>query len=66
MAKIKMKTKQAFAKRFKETASGELKRKHAYRSHLAHKKSTKQKRHLRKDTLLDISDKRRSRQLLQK
>lgn len=66
MAKIKMKTKHSFAKRFIETESGQLKRKHAYRSHLAHKKSTKQKRHLRKDGLLDITDMRRSKQLLQK
>lgn len=45
--KIKMKTKKAFAKRVMVSGSGKLKRKQAYRSHLAHHKSTKQKRQLR-------------------
>ncbi|MCQ3914773.1 MAG: 50S ribosomal protein L35 [Mycoplasmoidaceae bacterium] len=55
MGKIKAKTKRAVAKRLKRTASGKLKRKHAYRSHLAHNKTTKQKRHLRKDTTLNAT-----------
>jgi len=55
MAKIKAKTKRAVAKRLKVTANGKLKRKHAYRSHLAHNKSTKQKRQLRKDTTLNAT-----------
>jgi len=49
MAKIKAKTKRAVAKRVKVTGSGKLMRKHAYRSHLAHNKTTKQKRQLKKD-----------------
>lgn len=53
MAKIKAKTKRAVAKRLKRTGSGKLKRKHAFRSHLAHNKTQKQKRHLRKDTTLN-------------
>ena len=53
MAKIKHKTKRAVAKRLKKTYSGKLKRKHAFRSHLAHNKTTKQKRHLRKDGFLN-------------
>lgn len=53
MAKIKLKTKQAVAKRLIYSAKGKLKRKHAYRSHLAHNKTQKQKRHLRKDTFLN-------------
>ncbi len=55
MAKIKAKTKRAVAKRLSRTASGKLKRKHAYRSHLAHNKTTKQKRHLRKDATLNAT-----------
>lgn len=55
MAKIKHKTKKAFAKRVKVTASGKVVRKHSNRSHLAHNKSTKQKRHLRKDAVMQPS-----------
>ncbi|WP_321290333.1 50S ribosomal protein L35 [uncultured Sunxiuqinia sp.] len=42
----KMKTKSSAKKRFKLTGSGKLKRKHAYKSHILTKKSTKQKRNL--------------------
>ena len=55
MAKIKHKTKRAFAKRVKVTGTGKIVRKHSNRSHLAHNKSTKQKRHLRKDTVFNKS-----------
>lgn len=55
MAKVKAKTKRAVAKRMKVTATGKIKRKHAYRSHLAHNKTQKQKRHLRKDTTLNAT-----------
>ncbi len=57
--KIKHKTKRSAAKRFHKTKSGELKRKHAYRSHLAQGRTTKAKRHLRKDAILTSSDKKR-------
>ena len=55
MGKIKHKTKRAFAKRVKVTGTGKIVRKHAHRSHLAHNKSTKQKRHLKKDTVMNES-----------
>ncbi|MCQ2747936.1 MAG: 50S ribosomal protein L35 [Mycoplasmoidaceae bacterium] len=55
MAKIKAKTKRAVAKRLSRTASGKLKRKHAFRSHLAHNKTQKQKRQLRKDATLNAT-----------
>ena len=55
MAKIKHKTKRAFAKRVKVTGSGKIVRKHAMRSHLAHNKTTKQKRHLKKDAVMNKS-----------
>lgn len=62
--KVKQKTKKAVSKRMKVTNSGEIKRKHAYRSHLAHNKTTKQKRHSRKDTLVSAADKKRYDQLI--
>lgn len=55
MAKIKMKTKKAVAKRLSQQASGKIKRKHAFRSHLAHNKTHKQKRCLRKDAILNAT-----------
>ncbi|HKJ42581.1 MAG TPA: 50S ribosomal protein L35 [Sunxiuqinia sp.] len=42
----KMKTNSGAKKRFKLTGSGKLKRKHAYKSHILTKKSTKRKRNL--------------------
>ncbi len=42
----KMKTNSGAKKRFKLTGSGKLKRKHAFKSHILTKKSTKQKRNL--------------------
>ncbi len=53
MAKQKMKTKRAAAKRFKVTGSGKLKRNKANKSHILTKKTTKRKRNLRKSTLVD-------------
>lgn len=60
----KMKTKSSAVKRFKRTKSGQLKRKQAYRSHLAQGRSTKAKRHLRKDTLVHASDIKRYDQIV--
>ena len=60
----KMKTKKALAKRVKRTGSGKLKRGCAYVSHLAPRKSTKQKRHLRKARLVSKSDYKRLKFLL--
>ena len=42
----KMKTKSGAKKRFQLTGSGKVKRKHAYKSHILTKKTTKQKRNL--------------------
>ena len=55
----KMKTKRALAKRVKRTGSGNLKRSHAYISHLAPHKTHKQKRHLRKSAIVSKSDYKR-------
>ena len=46
-------------KRLKKTASGKLKRGHAYVSHLSHNKTHKQKKHLAKSTLVHPSDYKR-------
>ena len=53
MAKLKLNTKRAAAKRFKVTGTGKLVRNKAYNSHILTKKTTKRKRGLRKDTVLD-------------
>jgi ribosomal protein L35 len=43
-----MKTRRSAAKTFKLTATGKVKRRKAFRSHILTSKSTKRKRHLRK------------------
>ncbi|ASV68758.1 50S ribosomal protein L35 [Cytobacillus sp. FSL W7-1323] len=60
----KMKTHRGSAKRFKRTGSGKLKRSHAYRSHMFANKSQKQKRKLRKGTLVSTGDFKRIRNML--
>lgn len=52
----KMKTSRAAAKRFKKTGSGKLVRNKAYRRHILTKKSTKNKRNLRKDIVVDATN----------
>jgi len=49
----KMKTSRAAAKRFKATGTGKLKRNKAYKRHILTKKTTKNKRNLRKPTTID-------------
>lgn len=52
----KLKTKRAAAKRFKVTGTGKLKRNKAYKRHILTKKTTKNKRNLRKATTVDASN----------
>lgn len=52
----KMKTKAGAKKRFSITGSGKIKRKHAYKSHILTKKTTKQKRNLTNTGLVDKAD----------
>ncbi len=54
----KIKTKRGAAKRFKLTASGKIKRKKAYTSHILTKKSQTRKRNLRQDGLISDADKK--------
>ncbi|MDO8952135.1 MAG: 50S ribosomal protein L35 [Draconibacterium sp.] len=49
----KMKTNSGAKKRFRLTGSGKIKRKHAYKSHILTKKSTKRKRNLTYWTMID-------------
>ena len=51
-----MKTKSGAKKRFKITASGKIKRKHAYKSHILTKKATVRKKRLTKSTLVSDAD----------
>jgi large subunit ribosomal protein L35 len=62
----KMKTHRGAAKRFKKTASGKLKRWHAFTSHILTKKSPKRKQALRQATLVSKSDEKRMKRLLVK
>ncbi|MEX0274425.1 MAG: 50S ribosomal protein L35 [Flavobacteriaceae bacterium] len=52
----KQKTKSSAKKRFKLTGSGKIKRKHAFKSHILTKKSTKRKLRLTHPTLVHESD----------
>lgn len=52
----KMKTNSGAKKRFTLTGTGKIKRKHAFKSHILTKKTTKQKRNLTHVTLVDKSD----------
>jgi large subunit ribosomal protein L35 len=52
----KMKTNRGAAKRFKTTGTGKVARSKAFTSHILTKKSTKRKRNLRKDDLVNATD----------
>jgi large subunit ribosomal protein L35 len=52
----KQKTVSAAKKRFKLTGTGKIKRKHAFKSHILTKKSTKRKRNLTHSTLVSDGD----------
>lgn len=64
MAKIKVKTKRAAAKRMKKTGTGKLVRMKANKSHILNKKTTKRKRNLRKDTTVDHTSERTMKKIL--
>lgn len=52
----KMKTVSSAKKRFTLTATGKIKRKHAFKRHILTKKTTKQKRNLTNSTTVDCAD----------
>nr|YP_009654386.1 ribosomal protein L35 [Pleurostichidium falkenbergii]QCH39673.1 ribosomal protein L35 [Pleurostichidium falkenbergii] len=53
----KLKTNQSIHKRFKLTGGSHLRRRKSCKSHLLQKKSSKQKRKLRKVSIVNLSDK---------
>jgi large subunit ribosomal protein L35 len=60
----KLKRHRGCAKRFKITASGKIKRKKAYASHILTKKTSKRKRSLRQSGLIHKRDERRIKRLM--
>ena len=52
----KVKTNSSAKKRFSITGSGKIKRKHAYKSHILTKKTTKQKRNLTQTATVNVTD----------
>jgi len=60
----KIKTNPGAKKRFSLTGSGKIKRKHAFKSHILTKKSTKRKRNLTYDGLVDKADEKNVKLLL--
>ena len=64
MKKYKVKTSKSAAKRFKKTGTGKLVRMKANKSHILNKKTTKRKRNLRKDALVDATSEKTMKKLL--
>ena len=60
----KMKTNPGAKKRFTLTGTGKIKRKHAFKSHILTKKSTKRKRNLTYSALVDKTDESNVKHLL--
>jgi large subunit ribosomal protein L35 len=60
----KMKTHSGAKKRFRTTAKGKVRGRHAFTSHILEKKSAKRKRHLGQPTILSTDDSKRVKQLL--
>ena len=60
----KQKTNSGAKKRFSFTGTGKVKRNHAYHSHILTKKTKKQKRNLVHSTLVDSSNMKQVRYLL--
>lgn len=60
----KMKTNPGAKKRFSLTGTGKIKRKHAYKSHILTKKSTKRKRNLTYYGTVDKTDEKNIKLLL--
>ena len=61
-----MKTNSGSKKRFTLTGTGKIKRKHAYKSHILTKKTTKQKRNLTYSAIVSSADEAKIKSLLVK
>ena len=59
-----LKTTSGAKKRFQLTGSGKVKRKHAFKSHILTKKTTKQKRNLTYSAVLTSADEKRVKELI--
>ncbi len=60
----KMKSNRSAAKRFRLTATGKVRRNHAFARHILTKKTRKRKRGLRHTALVSAADTRRIKKLL--
>lgn len=60
----KLKTRRGVAKRIKVTSKGKLKRSHAFKSHILTKKTSKRKRNLRQNGLINKADEKRIKRML--
>ncbi|MBO5699879.1 MAG: 50S ribosomal protein L35 [Bacteroidales bacterium] len=60
----KMKSNSGAKKRFQLTGSGKVKRKHAFKSHILTKKTTKQKRNLTYSAVVANADEKRVKELI--
>lgn len=60
----KMKSNSGAKKRFELTGSGKVKRKHAFKSHILTKKTTKQKRNLTYSAVCTSADEKRVKELI--
>lgn len=60
----KMKSNSGAKKRYALTGTGKIKRKHAYKSHILTKKTTKRKRNLSYSSLVSSADEKNARLLL--
>jgi large subunit ribosomal protein L35 len=61
----KMKTHSGAKKRFRRTATGKLRARHAFSTHILEKKSPKRKRHFANPVEVSAADRPRVRKLLQ-
>ncbi len=59
-----MKSNSGAKKRFQLTGSGKVKRKHAFKSHILTKKTTKQKRNLTYSAVVANADEKRVKELI--
>jgi len=60
----KLKTKRGAAKRFTKTATGKVRRRKAFASHLLTKKSTKRKRNLKSSVFVDKTNSKAIRRMI--
>ena len=64
MKKYKVKTSKSAAKRFKKIGTGKLVRMKANKSHILNKKTTKRKRNLRKDVVVDKTNEKTMKKIM--